>query len=337
MKSTTTEKKIIHIFSLMQKLYAGEELYPQNERLLEEFGINERTLRRYLEDIHHLYGHILICEKKQKYLNGKKILVYRTLNPEQDVSKILRFFLEESNELSWILTLINENNPSLLSKLSISEKEVIEKSVVEDREIFLFKSNPFENLQNGQAKLFSTIKSAVKNREYRTIKYHYEKEEILENAKCLKLVFTNNNWYVAVETVLEELRLLRIAFIKEVRYAQRTTFQPHTLAKYRNYFETMQNAMSLQGVVLKTAILRSTPRISRYFASDMKPFFTSQKFIEMQNDGSVVFSVDYTQVLEILPFVKQWLPELEILEPKELKDAYAEDLRKALSPILGLA
>lgn len=57
----------------------------------------------------------------------------------------------------------------------------------------------------------------------------------------------------------------------------------------------------------------------------------------MQNDGSVVFSVDYTQVLEILPFVKQWLPELEILEPKELKDAYAEDLRKALSPILGLA
>lgn len=334
MKSTTTEKKIIHIFSLMQKLHAGEELYPQSERLLDELGVNERTLRRYLEDIYRLYGHIIVSEKKQKYLNGKKILVYRTSNPEQDISKILRFFLEETNELSWILTLIEENNPSLFQKLSVPEKEAIEKSVTQDKEIFLFKSNPFENLQNGQAKLFLGLKTAVKNREYRTIVYHYEKVELLENVKCLKLVFTNNNWYIAVETALEELRLLRIAFIKEVRYAQKTTYQAHTLAKYRYYFETMQNAMSLQGVALKTAILKASPYVSRYFMSEMKPFFASQKFIETQNDGSIVFSVDYTQTLEILPFVKHWLPDLEILEPKELKDAYAQDLKKALSSII---
>lgn len=336
MKSTTTEKKIIHIFSLMQKLYAGEELYPQNERLLNMLGVNERTLRRYLEDIYRLYGHILICEKKQKYINGKKVLVYRTPNPEQDVSKILRFFLEESNELSWILTLIHENNPALLKKLSVLEKKTIEESIVQDKEIFLFKSNPFEDLQNGQAKLFSQLITAVKNKEYRTIQYHYDQEEIFENVKCLKLIFTSNNWYIAIETAFETLRLLRVAFIKDICYADKTTYHVHTLVKYRHYFQSMQNAMSLQGVPLKIAILKASPSISRYFADDMKPFFTSQKFIQKQSDDSIVFSVDYTQSLEILPFVKSWLPDLEIIEPKELRDVYLADLQKAMSSIVTL-
>lgn len=332
MKSTTTEKKIIHMFGLMQKLYEGEEIYPQNERLLEEFGVDERTLRRYLDDISKLYGHIIVCEKKQKYINGKKINVYRTVNPDTDISKALRFFLEESNELSWILTLINDNNPSLLKKLSISEKEIIEKSVIQDKDIFLFKSNPFENLQNEQALIFSQLKTAVKNHEYKTIKYHYNQEEMLENVKCLKLIFVNNNWYIAIETLEEELRLLRIAFIKQVQYTiGKSSYQKHTLAKYRHYFETMQNAMSLQGVALKTAIVKAKPKISHYFSKEMKPFFTSQKYIETLCDGAIVFSLDYTQPLEILPFIKQWLPNLEILEPKELQELYKADLMEALS------
>lgn len=332
MKSKTTEKKIIHIFSLMQKLHEGEEIYPQNERLLEEFGVDERTLRRYLDEISKLYGHIIVCEKKQKYINGKKINVYRTVNPDTDISKTLRFFLEESSELSWILTLIHDNNPSLLKNLSTSEKEMIENSVIQDKDIFLFKSNPFENLQNEQAHIFSQLKIAVKNYEYKTIKYHYSEDEILENTKCLKLIFVNNNWYVAVETVQEELRLLRIAFIEHVSYAaSKSNYQKHTLAKYRHYFETMQNAMSLQGVVQKIAIVRASPKVKRYFSNKMKPFFTSQKYIETLPDGSVVFSLDYTQPLEILPFIKQWLPNLEILEPKELKELYKADLIETLS------
>lgn len=331
MKTTTTEKKIIHIFTLMQKLHEGEEIYPQNQRILEELGVDERTLRRYLEDISKLYGHIIVCEKKQKFINGKKINVYRTINPDTDISKTLRFFLEESNELSWILTLIHENDPSLIKKLSPSDKEILERNVSQDKDIFLFKSNPFENLQNNHDLIFSQLKTAVKNNEYKTIKYSYTQDETLENVKCLKLIFTNNNWYLAIETSQETLRLLRIAFIKQVLYATgKSNFQKHTLAKYRHYFETMQNAMSLHGVVLKTAIIKTSPQVSCYFVKDMKPFFVSQKYIETLDDGSIVFSLDYTQPLEIFPFIKRWLPHLEILEPKELKELYVVELTQAL-------
>ncbi|MBV5278485.1 MAG: hypothetical protein J0647_05545 [Campylobacteraceae bacterium] len=75
MKQNNTESKINHIFKLMQKLHAGEEIYAQNENILEELRINERTLRRYLEDIHTLYSHILVVEKKQKKLDGRKVSI----------------------------------------------------------------------------------------------------------------------------------------------------------------------------------------------------------------------------------------------------------------------
>jgi len=62
----------------------------------------------------------------------------------------------------------------------------------------------------------------------------------------------------------------------------------------------------------------------------MKRFFISQQFIQQYEDGSVEFRVDYTQDLEILPFVKRWLPDIVVLEPSELKRALVEDLQAAL-------
>lgn len=56
-------------------------------------------------------------------------------------------------------------------------------------------------------------KNAVKNHEYRTIVYEYDQVEHLENVKCLKIIFTNNNWYLAIETQEDMFRLLRISFI----------------------------------------------------------------------------------------------------------------------------
>ena len=52
MAKTSTRKKIDNLLVLMEKLAKGEELYPQNVRIQKELEVDERTLRRYLEDIH---------------------------------------------------------------------------------------------------------------------------------------------------------------------------------------------------------------------------------------------------------------------------------------------
>jgi len=81
----------------------------------------------------------------------------------------------------------------------------------------------------------------------------------------------------------------------------------------------------------QTATIKATSAIARYFKPNMKKFLSSQKFVEELDDGSVIFTIQYTQELEILPFVQKWLPDLVILEPRELRDAYIEKLQNGIN------
>jgi len=63
----------------------------------------------------------------------------------------------------------------------------------------------------------------------------------------------------------------------------------------------------------------------------MKKFLSSQKFIEEKEDGSVIFTLEYTQSLEILPFIQRWLPDLIILSPQDLKEEYLEKLTQTIN------
>ncbi|MCF6245433.1 MAG: WYL domain-containing protein [Sulfurovum sp.] len=335
--STKINKKIKSIFLLMQRLAEGQELYSQDVMLQEEFfektgETAERGLRRYLEDIYNLYGHIVLIEKKKKELNDRKVNVYRVMDIKQDVNKIFKFFIENSDDLSWILQMIHENDPSFLKDMSSDEKTKIEKSLKKDEGIFVFKSNPFENLEDtNQKEIFKTLKKAVKNHEYRSIEYEKNKAETLENLKCLKLVYINNNWYLATENEEKAFRLLRLSFMKRVHYAKdKATFQLNRVEYYANFFLTVQNALTLANTPFKKATFKASPKIAIYFKESMKPFFPSQEFVSTEEDGSIVFTVEYTQSMEILPFVKQWQPDITIVSPDSLKKTLIKDLRRAV-------
>ena len=81
---------------------------------------------------------------------------------------------------------------------------------------------------------------------------------------------------------------------------------------------------------IKEARILASSRVSKYFKKGMKKFLSTQNFIKENEDGSVEFSLKYTQPLEILPFIKRWLPDLVILSPKELQEEMKKDLEKSL-------
>jgi len=322
--STKIDKKINFIFQLMKRLANGEELYPQNILIQQEFGVNERTLRRYLEDIHNLYRHIIAVEKKQKELSDKKVTVYRVIDREKDVSEIFRFFLKESNDLSWLLQIAHDYEPKLL----YDERDRFEKILKENKDIYIFIGSPFEDLSSEHLKkIFNDLKTAVKNFEYRDI---YKKDSTtLYNVKCLKLVHMSNNWYIAIETESGKFDFLRLSFIDRVKYSKKVSYKPNILEKYYTLFSSIQNPMTLNRP-FKTAHLKASSKIAHYFKKDMKPFFPSQEYKQTLEDGSIEFTIKFTQPMEILPFIKQWLPEITIVAPQELKKVYIEDLQKAL-------
>jgi predicted DNA-binding transcriptional regulator YafY len=107
------------------------------------------------------------------------------------------------------------------------------------------------------------------------------------------------------------------------------------LVKYKKHFENIQNAMTLYGEPIKKATCKASAKIAIYFQKDMKPFLSSQKYIRTCDDGSIDFELSYTQAIEVLPFIKQWLPDIKILEPKSLIDTLKKDILQASSDYIS--
>ena len=80
----------------------------------------------------------------------------------------------------------------------------------------------------------------------------------------------------------------------------------------------------------RIALLKASPKVAIYFKEGMKLFFPTQKFKKKLDDGSIIFSIDFTQDMEILPFIKKWLPDIEILEPEDLRKTFKKQLKIAL-------
>lgn len=325
--SLALNNKTLFIFEILKKLVEKREIYPSDTELLDELGIQERTLRRYIDEIKVLFPNSFVTENKLIKNNKRPINILRVSDKNTDVVIVLEYLLKNSDNLGWLITLLNENDPSLLIDLNKYEKEV-SRQLQEDSDVFLFRTNPLEVLQDEPSKRYlSELRNAVMNREYRDIKYKYlEEVENLTDAKCLKIVFTDGNWYLAIEDATGNFRLLRAAFIVSLSKSSKN-FQSKILDKYKTHFNKIQNAMSLPSRPSQRAILKASPKVSIYFQKGMKLFFPSQKFKEKLCDGSVTFTIDFTNDLEILPFVKRWLPDLEILEPQSLRDVFREHIK----------
>lgn len=310
-------------------LVHNEVLYPQDINLQNKLGVSERTLRRYLEDIHFIFSHIIVTEKIKTIYSARKVEGYRIVQ-ETDYSHILKYFIENDSDTQWILQLILDNDPELLKNMSQNERSNLQRDLRSKKDNVMFVTLPFEEFTNQQKENFKKLKMAVQNHEYRTILYKYTGVETIIDAKCLKVLFISNNWYLAIETN-NSLRLLRIAFVEKVSYSKKNRFHESTLEKYTDYFNSIQNAFTLCNTKKHKAILQVSPERAKYFLPKMKPFFKSQQFINQDKQGFLNISVEYTQSLEILPFIKQWIPHIKILEPDTLKT----ELKNEISDFLA--
>ncbi len=329
--SSDADNKAIVIFEILKKLVAKQEIYLTDTELLDELRIKERTLRRYMGEIDKLFPDAFRIESKLIGHGKRPVKVLRVYDKNKDIIGVLKCLLEYGNDLGWLISLLNENDPSLFSDLDKNEKEKVSAQLKENSGIFLFRTNPLEILQDEPSKRYlSELRNAVMNREYRDIKYKYIGEmENLIDVKCLKIVFTDSNWYLAIEDVKGNFRLLRVAFIVSLSKSSKK-YEGKILKEYKTYFNKIQNAMSLPSEPLRRALLKASPKVAIYFKEGMKLFFPTQKFKKKLGDGSVTFSINFTQDMEILPFIKKWLPDIEILEPEDLRKTFKEQLKAAL-------
>jgi len=313
------QKKTNALFRLMEIFLERKEISSYDKDILSEFDCNKKTLERYLNEIESSYPHIIGIKKGRKK-------VWKLVR----VSDIFEEFISNSYDLTNLFDLAQGFDPEIFREL---EKGTLSKIARNDESLFLFKNSIMEEMRGEKSKkIFKALKVAIRNYEYRDIVYSYDTTEIYKKEKCLKLMFMDNNWYLVVVDEQDRLRFRRLSFIDEVRYSsnRNSSYQKKEIEPYLEFLKSVQNAMSLYGVEVKRATIRATPNIAKYFEEGMKRFLPSQSFVSRESDGSVIFTLEYTQELEILPFVQKWLPDLVILEPEELRMAYISKLEQSI-------
>jgi predicted DNA-binding transcriptional regulator YafY len=62
-----------------------------------------------------------------------------------------------------------------------------------------------------------------------------------------------------------------------------------------------------------------------------KPISKSQITESLHEDGSMVVSVEITDDMEIIPFIKYWMPHIIVLEPTRVKETLEKDIEDYLN------
>lgn len=314
MSTASTFKKYLLVLEEFEKR-ADKTLDAYDKVLQDVTGLQTKQMGRVLDELLEHFDNI-VCEKK-----GKK-KSYRLIKPIDIFSETFK----NSHEIGWLFQMAHDGDPEIFREL--------ENYTNQNRHVYKFKNTPFEDINTLESKeIFKKLRFAVEAREYRKIKFMFD-EEVYDNLKCLKLLFMDNNWYIAFIDEREMLSFGRISFIESVEYTTKSSsFQPSSVAKHLGFLEGIQNSMTLFGAEKKMATIKAMPSVAKYFDDGMKIFLSSQKFLKKEADGSVIFTLEYTQPLEILPFIQRWLPDLIILEPQELKEELYRKLSLALQII----
>lgn len=331
-----TSNKIEKMFKIFKMLYEGEQLFATSENQQDMLGLSLRSYNRYLDEIESDFEEYMPIIKTNENRNGKNVKVYKKLSVNHALENFLEYMFREDDDGAIILfEAIKKYRPNALQNFDDNDKEEIIKFIKKDQDVFLFRSNPYEAIMD-IGNFFSILKNAVRECSYLDIEYKHRDKSMFKGSKPLKLIFSENNWYLAVEYgEKNKFKLLRAKFILNAKKSEdKKSFSKKSVLKYEDYFNSkMQNSMTLYGAEEETAVLRASRKIVSYFRDDMKAFFKSQEYKYEDEEKRVIFEVKYTQHIEILPFIKKWLPDIEIISPKSLKNAFKKDLNRALQKL----
>jgi predicted DNA-binding transcriptional regulator YafY len=295
----------------------------------EEFGNrfgHERTVKRYFIELSEYQNIVKIGIEKKAGEKGRQKECYKLVS----ASDILLEFFKKSDDIEHFIHWSNSLDPEIFQDLEENSQKALHNILNSNDEVFYFKNAEFEEIKNRE--IFKKIKIAIQNRNLINFQHYYRGQDIeVFEAKPIRILFNENNWYLLfVEN--ENLQFSRINFINSLEIVEKR-FLKSEIEKFEKLIPKIQNPMTLFNQKPKVAKIRALSGISKYFGENSKKFLRSQKFLKENRDGSVDFEISYTQPLEVLPFIKKWLPNLQILESPEaeLQKALQKDLKEMLA------
>lgn len=299
---------LIIYFRILKGIYEHKDGIT-SEYFIKNFQLSKQTFSKYIQHIlSSEFGEYIYVDK------SKKNYIYKPALP--DISEVIKYYngdkytYDEFLASQSVIRYLNENNAEEILNLF--------------KENFVAIDNPLQdNLINKME--FAFIKQLLQSKRFNYKINLICVDTTINDAIFLKIIYSDKNYYALLKHN-NNIFLRRLAFIKEIQKSKKYLVKDFPSGVDMK-IKAMSNSLSLYDCPRKIARLQISENISKYFQADMKKFFKSQKII---NNSPLQIEIEYTNSLEILRFVKTWLPDIKILSPQELIKEYKNNLKEAL-------
>jgi len=266
------------------------------------YGKSIKTIRRDLDVIKEVFPNSfeLVRGDKGCYKAITREAFYNFMSKELLSLMVRAFSIAQYNELFSSID------------MDKADKQIIEKKIEEHKNIYDFKSKPFEN-KSDNSELYQNLEFAIYHKRVIFIKYEVGEELRDFTIRPYKIVFMNENFYLISEVENQKFRvkISRISKIKEVEKSKETFYHHREIERFISQMQTPVASKA------------------EYFTS--KNHLSSQKIVETKDNGNLILSFKVTQNMEIEELVKRWIPYIKVISPLSLKRKIEKELKDYLS------
>ncbi len=197
-------------------------------------------------------------------------------------------------------------------------------------EFFNTLMNQYDSVQKDE-EILTTINDCIIHKDILEVKYlQFNESKKIKNLKPYKILFLNDNFYVACETDTKYkfimLRLSRIidalnTYEKFNINIDIDDFIAHIQTPFSRYKDNYKD-------FLVDVILEVDKKKSIFFKE--KKFLASQEIVQEKGNGNLIIKYIVTQESEVEELIKKWIPYLHVIEPSTLDEKIRNDLQKYL-------
>jgi len=288
------------------------------------FGKSEKTIRRDLDVIKEYFPDSFELIRGGKGEKG----CYKAITKD-----VFNSFMDKDTIALMVQTFNIAQRNNVLEDLNISEddKRIIDSKIRKTKECYEFITKPYET-KKGDVKLLKEIERAIDWKRYAIITQREGNTSKEYEVKPYKVVFMNENFYLACENTSEEFpfSMFRLTNIYKVKLHTKTF---HKNPDIESFIKNLQTPFPKYRPEFRKHLIEVIVEVSsekaRFFKA--KNFLPSQKTIEEKENGSLVLSFKVTQEMEMEELIKKWIPYVKVVTPSSLKQKIEDDLEKYLN------
>jgi len=297
------DKILFRLTDILTKLSNGET--PSLQELAHEYNVSVRTLQRDIYTRLNKFPIIVNASKKLQFMEGFSL-------------NRMRLSIEEMMTVTLSLELIQNKGTEFHKASQNLMNKMLYTNVFSP---YYIKPTASESIDT-ESSLLNSLEEAIASSQWIRIGYKTGESATL---MPLKIVNFDGFWYLLAkdetEVSIELISIIAHMKVLNERFSL-SEFEKKLFERVHSPFFTTKPHFHVR--------LKINSKVAHYFK--LKQYLPSQTILEEKSDGSLIVEYGVTHIEEIDNLVKSWFPDIQIVEPKEYKEAFEAELKSYLTP-----